>query len=103
MDTMREPGRAIGREIGTGEGADAQIDAFISRRHVQRVKSDGERALEDLWRESERRQAARRRKEVRAGWYGWHLARADLYARLSAEHTAAAEGLLSGPAGTTAP
>ena len=47
---MSNPGRAIGREIATGEGADAQIDAFISRRHEQRQKSEGERALEDLWR-----------------------------------------------------
>ena len=95
---ISEPGRAIGREIATGERADAQIDAFISRRHDQREKSEGERAVEDLWRESERREAARRRKEARAGWYGWHLDRADLYARLSAEHEAAAEGLLSGGA-----
>ena len=94
MDTMREPGRAIGREIATGERADAQIETFISRRHVQRVKSEGERALEDLWRESEKRQEAARRREARAAWYGWHLDRADLYARLSAEHEAAAEGLL---------
>ena len=94
MDVMREPGRAIGREIATGERAAAQIDAFISRRHVQRVKSEGERAQEAIWREYERRQEARRRKEARAGWYGWHLDRADLYERLSAEHRDAAEGLM---------
>ena len=97
MDVM-EPGAAIGREIATGERAEAELDAFISRRHEQRRKSEGERAEEDFWREAERREAARRRQENRAGWYGWHLDRAGLYARLSAEHEAAAEGLMGGGA-----
>ena len=94
MDVM-EPGAAIGREIATGEGAEAELSAFISRRHEQRRKSEPERVLEAAWVEAERREAARRRAENRAGWYGWHLDRADLYARLSREHAAAAEGLLS--------
>jgi hypothetical protein len=98
MNTIKEPGAAIGRGIASGERAEAELDAFISRRHERRVKDEGERALEDLWRESERREAARRRREARAGWYGWHLDRAELYARLSAEHAAEAEGLLGGGA-----
>ena len=94
MDTLREPGAAIGREIATGERAEAELDAFISRRHEQRRKSEGDRALDDAWREAERRQEARRRAENRAGWYGWHLARAELYGRLSRGHEAAAAGLM---------
>lgn len=94
MDTVRNPGAAIGREIARGEGAEAQIDAFISRRDIQRRKTEGDRETEEMWRASERRQEARRRAENLAGWYGWHLARADLYGRLSAEHEAAAEELM---------
>ena len=44
--------------------------------------------------ESERREAARRRAENRVGWSSWHMHRAVLYGRLSAEHAATAEGLL---------
>ncbi len=89
---MMEPGAAIGREIATGERA--ELDSFISRRHEQRRKSEPERKLEAAWAEAERREAARRRQENRVGWYGWHMDRATLYARLSAEHKVAAAGLM---------
>lgn len=94
MDVMREPGAAIGRDIAAGEAVEHELDSFISRRHEQRRKSEGERATEDAWREAERRQEARRWAENRAGWYSWHLDRAELYGRWSAEHAATAEGLL---------
>ena len=45
VDTMN-PGRAIGREIATGDRADSQIDSFTSRRQDQRVKSKPEREAE---------------------------------------------------------
>ena len=93
MDVM-EPGAAIGREIATGERAEAELDAFISRRHEQGRKSEGERELEAAWVEAERREVARRRATNRAGWYSWHAHRATLYARLSAEHEAAVAGLM---------
>ena len=85
MDTM-SPGRAIGREIATGDRADSQLDSFISRRQDQRVKSEPEREAEAAWAEAERREAARRRSENLASWYGWHLDRVDLCGRLSREH-----------------
>lgn len=91
---MMEPGAAIGREIATGERAEAELDSFISRRHEQRRKSEPERELEAAWVDAERREAARRRQENRVGWYGWHMDRATLYARLSAEHEVAAAGLM---------
>ena len=34
------------------------------------------------------------REGAKAGWYGWHVHRAELYGRLSREHAATAEGLL---------
>ena len=87
--------RGIGWEIATGNRADAEVDAFISRRHEQRRKSEPERETEAVWVEAERREAARRRAENRAGWWcSWHLHRASLYARLSAEHQATADGLM---------
>ncbi len=89
-----EPGAAIGRKIAAGERAEAELDSFIARRHEQRRKSEPECELEAAWVEAERREATRRRAENRAGWYGWHMARAALYERLSREHAATAEGLL---------
>ena len=94
MDVMSNPGAGIGREIASGERAEKELDQFISRRHEQRRKSEPERELEAAWVAAEKREAARRRAENRAGWYGWHLARAELYGRLSREHAATAEGLL---------
>ena len=89
-----EPGRAIGREIAPGDAADKELNRFIERRHEQRERSEGEAETEALWKAASRLQEARRRCEVRAGWYSWHAHRAELYARLSAEHAATAEGLL---------
>jgi hypothetical protein len=52
---VAQPGRGIGRDIGRGEATERELDAFISKRHEQRVKSEGERQAEEAWRESERR------------------------------------------------
>jgi hypothetical protein len=59
----RLPGLGVGRDIATGEKVEAEINSFISRRHYQRVKGEGERAVEDAWRASERREEARRAEE----------------------------------------
>jgi hypothetical protein len=67
---VREPGAGIGREMAAAERADAQIDAFISRRHEQRVRSEPERALDEAWREADRRLDVRRRRQTRAEWHG---------------------------------
>ena len=91
---MSNPGRDLPREMASGDRADAQIDAFITRRDDKRRESEGDRAAEAAWREAERRLETRRRAENRAGWYGWHMARTELYRRLSRAHAATAEGLL---------
>ena len=88
------PGRTIGREIASGDTADKELNRFIERRHEQREKSEGEAETEALWTAASRLHEARRRREARAGWYGWHVHQAELYAHLSAEHEAAAEGLM---------
>jgi hypothetical protein len=72
VDIVAQPGRGIGRDIGRGEVVEHELDAFISKRHEQRVKSEGERQLEEAWRESERRAEARRREENRGSWLSWY-------------------------------
>jgi hypothetical protein len=56
------------------EGADREIDRFIERRHQEaNAKANGEqRHIEDLWKESTRRERDKRRRENRALWYGHH-------------------------------
>jgi hypothetical protein len=61
-------GAALSRDIGAGEKVEAELDAFISRAHDQRVKAEGERDEEAAWRESERRHNARRREANRQAW-----------------------------------
>lgn len=95
---MSNPGAGISREIATGDRADAELDAFVSRRDKQRRETEGERAVEDLWQARERLDNARRRRELEAEWCGWHRSRAALYARMSAEHEALAERLEGGAA-----
>ncbi len=92
---IAQPGRELSREIAAGEGAESQIDAFIARRDMERRKSGEDQATEDFWKAATLRQEAHRRRENAAGWRAWHEHRATLYARLSAEHAATAENLLS--------
>ena len=56
--------------------ATAQIDAFIERRSRQNGQ---ERPEEEMYAESVRRYHGRRRKEIAAQWYGYHM---DQAARL---------------------
>ena len=72
VDIAAQPGRGIGCDIGRGEAVEYELDAFISKRHEQRVKSEGERQAEEAWRESERREELRRREENRGGWLSWY-------------------------------
>jgi hypothetical protein len=58
VDIAAQPGRDIGRDIGRGEAVEHELDAFISKRHEQRLKTEGERQIEEAWRE--RASAARR-------------------------------------------
>ncbi len=85
--------QGTGREIAKGEAVEHELDAFISKRHDRRVKDEGERQVEEMWKARSRLEAARRRRELDAEWCGWHESRAVLYRRLSAEHEAAAERL----------
>jgi hypothetical protein len=65
-----------------GEATEKELDALIRKRHDQRVASEGERAEEELWAESERKYAARRREENRIAWCAYYRSIAGaLYVR----------------------
>jgi len=59
-------------DIAKISAVEAELDNFISRRHKKRVEEEGERPAEEMWAESERRYAARRREENRAAWRRYH-------------------------------
>ena len=64
-----------------GEAVEHELDAFISKRHVQRVKSEGERQAEEAWKESVRWYEARRREENRQAWASFHETQAERHRR----------------------
>jgi hypothetical protein len=56
--------RNLGSPTAPGEAVESELDRLITRRHDQRVKDEGERQLEEAWREREsvaRRPAGERR------------------------------------------
>jgi hypothetical protein len=52
-------------DIAKSEATEKDLDLFITRRHDQRVKDEGEKFEVELWAESERRYFANRREEHR--------------------------------------
>jgi hypothetical protein len=89
MEVAAQPGRGIGRDIGRGEAVEHELDAFISKRHERRVKSEGERQAEEAWKESVRRYEARRREENRQAWASFHETQAE-------RHSCTLAGLIAG-------
>jgi hypothetical protein len=59
-------------DVAKISAVEGELDNFISRRHDKRVEEEGERLAEEMWAESERRHAARRRQENRAAWCKYH-------------------------------
>jgi selenocysteine-specific translation elongation factor len=96
-------GRVLDRDIAQGEQVDGAIDAFIEKRHQQRVKAEGERRQEELWKESSRRHAEKQRMQARYEWHIFHTEQAARHRRnlevLAAYHEERAEALakLPGP------
>jgi hypothetical protein len=95
VDIAAQPGQGIGRDIATGEKVEAEIDAFASRRHEQRVKNEGERLAEEVWMESERAYFARRDEDRRLERLAYHEGQAQrlsgVLGSLVAHHQAEAE------------
>jgi len=74
-------------DIARGEATEKELDLLISRRHDARVKDEGQRREEELWRESERRHAEQRRMANRLAWCAYHVEQA-------ARHRAVLEALV---------
>jgi len=66
MDVAHEPGRFISRNI------DCEIDTFISRRHEQRVATEGERRDAESWRASVRRYNEAHHRDLCYQWIEYH-------------------------------
>jgi hypothetical protein len=69
-------GRDIGRDIVSGE-AEHHLDAFIAKRHEQRLATEGERQAEELYAASVRAFNAARDQERRAEWATFHRSQAE--------------------------
>ena len=67
---------------------EAEIDAFISKRHYCRVADEGEGPALEMWQESERRYDERRREANRQAWTSFHEEQAE-------RHRRTLEGLIS--------
>jgi hypothetical protein len=81
--------RNLGSPTAPGEAVEQELDAFISRRDADRVKSEGERVTEEAWMESERRYNARRHEENR-------LARVEYHSSQVVRLRAVLESLIAG-------
>jgi len=69
--------RDITSSVAPGENVEAELDAFISRRDRQRLKEEGERQEEELWRETVRRHKAQRDAQLREEWANYHQGQAE--------------------------
>jgi predicted acetyltransferase len=83
-------------DITRGEATEKELDTLIRRRHERRVLSEGERAAEELWRESERKYAARRREENRVAWCAYYRGIAGTLHARAEEYISRAEKLENG-------
>ena len=69
--------RNLGSPTSPGEAVERELDAFISKRHERRVQSEGERQALEMWQESERKYAERRREANRQAWTSFHEEQAE--------------------------
>ena len=65
MDIERPVGADLNRDlVSHGEQVEKELNGVIERMHDKRVREEGrDRAEEALWREAERREAAKREQE----------------------------------------
>jgi hypothetical protein len=79
-------------DIVRGEQVEAEHNGYIARADKRRRETEGERAREELWRESVRRFNARQQQELAWEWLRYHVARQrahrKTFALLDAHHEA---------------
>jgi hypothetical protein len=61
--------------LDAGSRAESEMANFIERRHNERVKEEGERALEAEWARQERELRKAQHRQNQAAWIEWHQAR----------------------------
>ena len=59
-------------DVSKTEAAEASLDAFVAQRDKARCRDEGERAREEIWRESVRRFNACRQQELAQQWRDYH-------------------------------
>ena len=84
----------LARDISAGEKVAGALDVFITRRHDQRVRDEGERLAEEAWAESVARFHERSEAEMRSRWIDFHQNMHRLHSALASEHEAKAGKLL---------
>ncbi len=84
--------------IARGEVAEAQIEAFISRRDEKRWQSEGERDQEALWAASVARYHEKIRRQNRWEWVRYFDRQAAAHAAIAEDYRERAEALIGGGA-----
>jgi hypothetical protein len=91
-------GAGLSRDISNGEAVEADLEAFITRRHGYRVAKEDHRPSEDIYEESTRRYQEKRRAQARYRWHLYHTAQAERLRRtleaLAAHHEEQAATLM---------
>jgi DNA repair photolyase len=77
VDVEQLLGQVLSRDITQGAQVDGAIDEFIEKRHRQRVKEEGERQAEEMWKESTRKHAEKQRQQARLEWHLHHQGQAE--------------------------
>ena len=94
-------GKALNRDIASGEIVDADLDRSIEKRDKMRRLEEGERAEEQAWVESTRVFNEKRRQQARVEWHLHHTSQAERLRNtledLIAHHEQRAEELAGGP------
>jgi sRNA-binding protein len=90
-------------DIARSEAIERDLDAMIERRDLKRRQSEGEGAIEELWKESERRHAAQPREQRRWEWSRYYDGLASFHRERAAVCERRAEQLMQDePKGETA-
>jgi hypothetical protein len=70
-------GAGLSRDISKGEAVEADLEAFITRRHDYRVAKEGHRPSEEMYEESTRRYQEQMRATARVEWHLHHVSQAE--------------------------
>src|SRR5687768_4588185 len=66
-------GAGLSRDISKGEAVEADLEAFITRRHDYRVAKEGHRPSEEMYEEGTRRYQEQMRATARVEWHLHHV------------------------------